>query len=66
MGETLMQQRRVREEVFRFVNLFHQGGRKGVYGRNTPGLHARHPAEIQGGSTLSGFFGCKVGVDVEA
>ena len=68
MGETLMQRRRVSEEVFRYVKLYQQG-RKGtsvhmtVPDEEAPANYVPAAAVIRRGQALSGFTGCKGSVD---
>ena len=59
MGETLMQQRRVREEGFRIVNLCLQGRKKTVPEEEAPANYVPAAAVIRRERALSGITGCK-------
>ena len=59
MGGTLMQQRRVREEGFRIVNLCHQGRNKTVPEKEAPANYVPAAAVIRREQALSGITGCK-------
>ena len=59
MGETLMQRRRVSEEVFRYVKLYQQGRRMTVPEEEAPANYVPAAAVIRMGQALSGFTGCK-------
>ncbi|OUJ48407.1 hypothetical protein BTO03_26225, partial [Vibrio parahaemolyticus] len=66
MGETLMQRRRVSEEVFRYVKLYQQGRKMTVPDQEAPANYVPAAAVIRRGQALSGFTGCKGSVDGEA
>ena len=66
MGGTLMQRRRVSEEVFRYVKLCQQGRRKTVPDQEAPANYVPAAAVIRRGQALSGFTGCKGSVDGDA
>ena len=59
MGETLMQQRRVREEGLRIVNLSCQGRIMTVPEEKAPANYVPAAAVIRREQALSGFTGCK-------
>ncbi len=59
MGETLTQQRRVRDEGFRVVNRFQQGRYKTVPAEEAPAKYVPAAAVIRMGQALSGFIGRK-------
>ena len=59
MGETLMQRRRVSDEVFRYVKLYQQGRIKTVPAEEVPANYVPAAAVIRRGQALSGFTGCK-------
>ena len=59
MGETLMQQRRVSEEVFRYVKLYQQGIEKKVPEKEAPANYVPAAAVIRMVQALSGFTGRK-------
>ncbi len=63
MGETLMQRRRVSEEVFRYVKLYQQGRKKTVPDSEAPANYVPAAAVIRRGKALSGFNGCKGSVE---
>ncbi len=65
MGETLMQRRRVSEEVFRYVKLYQQGRKKTVPKEEAPANYVPAAAVIHRGQALSGIIGCKGCVDGE-
>ncbi len=58
-----MQQRRVSEEVFRYVKLYQQGREKKVPEKEAPANYVPAAAVIRRGQALSGFTGCKGSVD---
>ena len=68
MGETLTEQRRVREEVFRYVNLCYKGrnltigndSKLTVLYQKAPANYVPAAAVIRRGRALSGFIGRKV------
>ena len=62
MGETLMQRRRVSEEVFRYVKLYQQGRVKTVPAEEAPANYVPAAAVIRRGRALSGFIGRKARV----
>ena len=66
MGETLTQQRRVRDEGLRVVNRFQQGRSKTVPAEEAPANYVPAAAVIRRGQALSGFTGCKGSVDGDA
>ena len=66
MGGTLMQRRRVSEEVFRYVKLYQQGIEKKVPEKEAPANYVPAAAVIRRGRALSGFTGCKGGADGSA
>ena len=66
MGETLTQQRRVRDEGLRVVNRFQQGRDKTVPAEEAPANYVPAAAVIRRGQALSGFTGCKGSVDGDA
>ena len=59
MGETLMQQRRVKEDGFRIVNLCLQGRKMTVPEEEAPANYVPAAAVIRRGQALSGITGCK-------
>ena len=59
MGETLMQRRRVSEEVFRYVKLCQQGRRMTVPEEEAPAKYVPAAAVIRMVQALSGFTGRK-------
>ena len=59
MGETLMQQRRVREEGFRIVNYCRYGRERTVPKEGAPANYVPAAAVIRRERALSGFTGCK-------
>ena len=59
MGESLTQQRRVRDEGSRVVNLFQQGRNKTVPAEEAPAKYVPAAAVIRMGQALSGFIGRK-------
>ena len=60
MGETLTQQRRVKEEGLRVVNFFYQGRKKvTVPGEKATANYVPAAAVIRRLQALSGFTGCK-------
>ena len=59
MGESLTQQRRVREEGFRIVNLCLQGRKKTVPEEEAPANYVPAAAVIRRGQALSGMTGRK-------
>ena len=59
MGETLMQQRRVREEGFRIVNLCPLVKIMTVAKEEAPANYVPAAAVIRREQALSGFTGCK-------
>ena len=59
MGESLTQQRRVREEGFRIVKLFYQGRRMTVPDEEVPANYVPAAAVIRRGQALSGMTGRK-------
>ena len=59
MGETLMQQRRVKEEGFRVVNFFDEGRMKTVPQEQATANYVPAAAVIRRERALSGFTGCK-------
>ena len=71
MGETLTEQRRVKEEVIRYVNFCHRGRtvRVGndmqvtVLYKKATANYVPAAAVIRRGQALSGFTGCKGSVD---
>ena len=74
MGETLTEQRRVKEEVIRYVNFCHRGRtvRVGndmqvtVLYKKATANYVPAAAVIRRGQALSGFTGCKGSVDGRA
>ncbi len=66
MGETLMQRRRVSEEVIRYVKLYQQGRKETVPEEEAPANYVPAAAVIRRGQALSGFTGCKGGADGDA
>ena len=63
MGGTLIQRRRVSEEVFRYVKLYQQGRKETVPDQEAPANYVPAAAVIRRGQALSGFTGCKGSVD---
>ena len=63
MGETLTQQRRVRDDGLRVVNRFQQGRNSTVPAEEAPANYVPAAAVIRRGQALSGFTGCKGSVD---
>jgi hypothetical protein len=59
MGESLTQQRRVRDEGSRVVNRFQQGRKKTVPAEEAPAKYVPAAAVIRMGQALSGFIGRK-------
>ena len=59
MGESLMQQRRVRDDGLRVVNRFHQGRIVTVPGEEAPANYVPAAAVIRRVRALSGFIGRK-------
>ena len=59
MGESLMQQRRVRDDGLRVVNRFHQGRILTVPGEEAPANYVPAAAVIRRVRALSGFIGRK-------
>ncbi len=59
MGETLMQRRRVSEEVIRNVKLYQQGRKKTVPDQEAPAKYVPAAAVIRMVQALSGFTGWK-------
>ena len=59
MGETLTQQRRVKEEGLRIVNFCLQGRKMTVLGEEAPANYVPAAAVIRRGQALSGITGCK-------
>ena len=59
MGESLMQQRRVRDDGLRVVNRFHQGRIWTVPGEEAPANYVPAAAVIRRVRALSGFIGRK-------
>jgi hypothetical protein len=59
MGESLTQQRRVRDECLRVVNLFQQGRKKTVPAEEAPANYVPAAAVIRRVQALSGFIGRK-------
>ena len=59
MGESLMQQRRVREEGSRIVNLCPKGRKKTVPLEEAPANYVPAAAVIRRERALSGITGCK-------
>ena len=66
MGESLTQQRRVREEGFRIVNLCLWGRKMTVPKEEAPANYVPAAAVIRRERALSGFTGCKGRVGGEA
>ena len=74
MGETLTEQRRVKEEVIRYVNFCHRGGtvdigndiQVTVLYKKATANYVPAAAVIRRGQALSGFTGCKGSVDGKA
>ena len=64
MGETLTQQRRVRDEGLRVVNRFRQGRILTVPAEEAPANYVPAAAVIRRGRALSGFIGRKERVGV--
>ena len=62
MGETLTQQRRVRDEGLRVVNRFQQGRTLTVPAEEAPANYVPAAAVIRRGRALSGFIGRKARV----
>ena len=62
MGETLTQQRRVRDEGLRVVNRFQQGRTQTVPAEEAPAKYVPAAAVIRMGRALSGFIGRKARV----
>ena len=62
MGETLTQQRRVRDEGLRVVNRFQQGRHKTVPAEEAPAKYVPAAAVIRMEQALSGFIGRKARV----
>ena len=62
MGETLTQQRRVRDEGLRVVNRFQQGRNMTVPAEEAPANYVPAAAVIRRGRALSGFIGRKARV----
>ena len=61
MGESLMQRRRVSEEVFRYVKLYQQGRVKTVPAEEAPANYVPAAAVIRRWRALSGIIGRKEG-----
>ena len=59
MGETLMQQRRVKDEGFRIVNFFDWGRKKTVPKEQATANYVPAAAVIRRWRALSGITGCK-------
>ena len=59
MGETLTQQRRVKEEGLRVVNFFYQGRKMTVPGEKATANYVPAAAVIRRLQALSGITGCK-------
>ena len=59
MGETLTQQRRVKDEGFRIVNLCHRGRERTVPEEEATANYVPAAAVIRRWRALSGFTGCK-------
>ncbi len=59
MRESVMQQRRVREDGFRVVNLFQQGRKQTVPAEEAPANYVPAAAVIRRGQALSGIIGRK-------
>ncbi len=59
MGETLTEQRRVREEGLRIVNLCHRGRKLTVLEEEAPANYVPAAAVIRRGRALSGITGRK-------
>ena len=59
MGETLTQQRRVKEEGLRVVNFFYQGRKTTVPGEKATANYVPAAAVIRRLQALSGLTGCK-------
>ena len=59
MGESLMQQRRVKEEGFRVVNFCPKGRIMTVPLKKAPANYVPAAAVIRRGRALSGIIGCK-------
>ena len=59
MGETLTQQRRVRDDGLRVVNRFQQGRNSTVPAEEAPANYVPAAAVIRRGQALSGITGCK-------
>ena len=66
MGETLTQQRRVRDEGPRAVNRFRQGRRMTVPAEEAPANYVPAAAVIRRGRALSGFIGRKARAGVSS
>ena len=66
MGETLMQQRRVKEEGLRIVNFCLQGRKMTVLGEEAPANYVPAAAVIRREQALSGITGCKGSVGGKA
>ncbi len=59
MGDTLMQRRRVSEEVFRYVKLYQQGRKKTVPAKEAPANSVPAAAVIRRVRALIGITGRK-------
>ena len=59
MGETLTQQRRVRDDGLRVVNRFQQGRNSTIPAEEAPANYVPAAAVIRRGQALSGFIGRK-------
>ena len=59
MGETLTQQRRVKEEGLRVVNFFDRGRKMTVPWEQAPANYVPAAAVIRRERALSGITGCK-------
>jgi hypothetical protein len=59
MGETLTQQRRVKDEGFRIVNFFDEGRIMTVPQKQATANYVPAAAVIRRWQALSGFTGCK-------
>ena len=59
MGETLTQQRRVRDDGLRVVNRFQQGRNSTVPAEEAPANYVPAAAVIRRERALSGITGCK-------
>jgi hypothetical protein len=59
MGESLTQQRRVRDEGLRVVNRFRQGRKQTVPAEEAPANYVPAAAVTRRGRALSGFIGRK-------